>query len=308
MFGKQLAKAVRLVGYHWIKFRHDHEKFEHEIAITAIFKNESDNLQEWLQFHTGVGVDHFILYNNNSCDAFQDILAPWIEAGRVTLIDWPRGHQRGAYNHSLRRFRGKCRWIAFIDLDEFLYSPADRYLGTALADYQDHAVIFVYWLLFGSSGHETRPNGYVLDAYTQCLDADAAADDDFDHRFDNKPENYVTGWAKDGKSIVNPRKVQSMNPHRPRSLFSGEILDENSKIPLTRGETASMSFEKFRINHYWAKSKQELSHKLQRGFIANPRRPPGNLDRWLERAEGLNVSENLDIQGIWNRIKHEQGL
>ena len=47
---------------------------------------------------------------------------------------------------------------------------------------------------------------------------------------------------------------------------------------------------------------------MQKGDIFNPRRPPRNLDRWLERAEGLNGSENRDIQKIWEKIKSEQGL
>lgn len=303
-----LTRFVRFAEYGWIRARYDRVEFKHELAIAAVFKDEAANLEEWLQFHSGVGVDHFILYNNNSSDDFRKVLEPWVGAGRVTLVNWPRGHQRAAYNHVIRKFRGRCRWIAFIDLDEFLYSPSDRHLTAALRDCESRAVIFVYWILFGSSGHDTRPDGYVLDAYTQCLDARAAARDSFDHRLDGAPENYVTGWAKDGKSIVNPRKVKYMNPHRPRTMFSGDVLDENLKAPLTRGEASSLSFLQFRINHYWAKSRQELVQKLSKGFIANPRHPKRNLERWLEREEGLNISENRDIQGIWKQIKKERGL
>lgn len=230
-----LKWVAQRAEYYWIRARYRDVDFEYDLAIAAIFKDEAADLEEWLQFHSGVGVDHFILYDNGSSDNFREVLAPWLGAGRVTLVDWPRGHQCAAYNHSIRGFRGRCRWIAFIDLDEFLFSPATRYLPTALQDYKSNAAIFVYWILFGSSGHETRPGSYVLDAFTQCLDAHAAAADSFDHMLDETQDNYVTGWAKDGKSIVNLRKVKSMNPHRPKTLFSGEILDENLKPPQTRG-------------------------------------------------------------------------
>jgi hypothetical protein len=288
--------------------RHGRSEYQHDLAIGAVFKDEAANLDEWLHFHSGVGVTHFYLYSNNSSDNYLEVLSPWLAEGRVTLIDWPRGNQRGAYTHCIRKVRAQCRWIAFIDLDEFLYSPSDRYLPDALRDYQGCAAIFVYWILFGSSGHETRPQGYVLDAYTQCLDATEAARDQFDHLYDNTPKNYVTGWAKDGKSIVDPRKVRTMNPHRPRTLFTGDILDENLQPPLTRCEDSSLSFERFRINHYWAKSTQELTQKLHRGRIANPRHPPKNLDRWLERSQCLNGSEDQDIQEVWGKIKNDRGL
>lgn len=303
-----IAKVFNSLSYRWIIMRYGRKKFKHNIAIGAIFKNEASNLFEWLSFHSGVGVTHFFLYNNNSTDNYFEVLSPWIEKGQVTLIDWPKGNQRGAYTHCIRQVRAQCRWIAFIDLDEFLYSPSERTLCDALKDYEGSTAIFVYWVLFGSSNHEIPPKGYVLDNYTHCLFGKEAEQDQFDHRLDGKLENYVTGWAKDGKSILDPRKVSIMNPHRPKVVFTGEILDENRKHPLTRGKMSSLSFNRFRINHYWAKSTQELTQKIQKGFISNPGRPSTNLDRWKERAKGLNTSENLDIQSLWTKIKNERNL
>ena len=303
-----ITKIINSLSYRWIEMRYAKKKFKHNIAIAAIFKNEASNLFEWLTFHSGVGVTHFYLYNNNSTDNYFEILSPWIENGQVTLIDWPKGHQRGAYTHCIRQVRSQCRWIAFIDLDEFLYSPSDPSLCDALKDYEGSTAVFVYWVLFGSSKHDKPPKGYVLENYTHCLFGEEAEQDQFDHHFDGKIENYVTGWAKDGKSIVDPRKVRIMNPHRPKILYTGKILDENMKYPLTRGKMASLSFRRLRINHYWAKSSQELTQKIQKGNIANPSKPQRNLSRWKEREKGLNKTENLDIQPLWANIKKEYNL
>jgi len=99
-----------------------------------------------------------------------------------------------------------------------------------------------------------------------------------------------------------------MNPHRPKIVYTGKILDENMKYPLTRGKMASLSFRRLRINHYWAKSSQELTQKIQKGNIANPSKPQRNLSRWKEREKGLNKTENLDIQPLWANIKKEYNL
>src|SRR5690606_2094290 len=161
-----------------------------------------------LTFHSGIGVDHFYLYNDQSDDGFDRVLEPWMAKGMVTLIDWPRLGQVKAYNHCLKSCRHRTRWLALIDIDEFLFSPIEKDLKTVLASYRDVPAIFVYWVLFGSSGHRSRPAKPVVESYTRCMDPEAAIHDDFDHRFEPGLEHYVTGWSQDGKSIVNPRMVR----------------------------------------------------------------------------------------------------
>ena len=50
--------------------------------------------------------------------------APYIEDGTVELNDWPLfPGQVQAYNDCIERHREDSRWIAFVDIDEFLFSP-----------------------------------------------------------------------------------------------------------------------------------------------------------------------------------------
>lgn len=277
--------------------------FRHELAICAIFKNEAHCLDEWLTFHAGVGVEHFYLYDDASSDNFRGVLHPWRKRGLVTLIDWADGEQSSAYNHCLRRFRMQARWLAFIDLDEFLFSPRHLDLRAALRQYPDVAAIFMYWVLFGSAGHQTRPAGSVLESFTLCLPPEAADRDTFDHRNEPGKRHYVTGWAKDGKSIVNPRLVKQYAVHRPQTLWAGRALDENRCIPRQRAPDCVLSFENFRINHYWSKSIEELRAKVARGSVCDKRRPPRDIERWLAREAMLNQTEDRVILEHWNRIR-----
>ena len=41
-------------------------KNSYKIYITAIMQNESKYLEEWLNFHEKLGIDGFILYDNNT--------------------------------------------------------------------------------------------------------------------------------------------------------------------------------------------------------------------------------------------------
>ena len=70
-----------------------------------------------------------------SADDHREVLAPYVEDGIVSsrLAGATRG-QIAAYDHCLKGTRRGSRWIAFIDLDEFLFSPTGRPLPEVLAD------------------------------------------------------------------------------------------------------------------------------------------------------------------------------
>ena len=132
--------------------------YRHELAICAIFREEAPFLDEWITFHAGVGATHFYLYNNFSTDEFRTVLKPWIAGGLVTLTEWPVPvGQVAAYRHCLGRARRECRWLAFIDVDEFLFSPQVTDIRSILRRYSDLPALDVWQLFFGSGGHVARP-------------------------------------------------------------------------------------------------------------------------------------------------------
>jgi hypothetical protein len=286
--------------------RNRRRKFRYELTACTMFQNEAPYLDEWLTLHRGVGVEHFYLYNNRSTDNYREVLDPWIRKGLVTLLDWPGfGGQVAAFNDCIRRFRMQARWIAFLDADEFLFSPEARDLRTILPRYESFPAIFVYWILFGSGGHQSRPKGSVIENYTRCLDLDAASSDDFEHGHAHlEKETYVTGWAKDGKSIANPRLVKHYYVHQPEQVWDGVVVDEKMRPHLRRlPGTIDLSCSVFRINHYWSKSIEDISSKVLKGNASWQSRPTGKLERWLERESHLNRTKDETLLTIWRDIK-----
>jgi len=285
------------------------KNFRYELAVAGIFKNEGPFLEEWLTLHRAVGVDHFYLYNNDSTDGFREVLGPWISKGLVTLFEWPgTGGQRSAYNHCIRRFRSHARWIAFLDVDEFLFSPENQDLRKVLPRYQGAAAIFVHWVLFGSNGHMTPPEGSVIEAYTRCLDLESARNDAFDHKNNHYERDlYVTGWAKDGKSITNPRLIKNYYVHKPEEVWSGKTVDEKMRTPMQRvSGYADISCDILRINHYWSKSIQDITRKVERGNACWVDTPSQRLERWLDRESHLNKTEDKTLLELWERIRREK--
>ena len=102
------------------------------LAVGAIFRNEARYLPEWIGFHLRQGVERFYLYENNSSDDWEAALAPFGDV--VELHRFPRHPgQLAAYADCLDQHRRDTRWIAFIDIDEFLFSPTGRSLPDVLA-------------------------------------------------------------------------------------------------------------------------------------------------------------------------------
>ena len=126
--------AMKAASYLWSLIpgnysARDPECFKYKLAVTAIIKNESRYLSEWIDYHLLVGIEHFYLYNNGSTDSTAEVLKPYIESGTVSLIDFPgQVKQLPAYHDALHRYMNECKYMAFIDADEFL-RPLDRNLS-----------------------------------------------------------------------------------------------------------------------------------------------------------------------------------
>lgn len=220
-------------------------KRSHQLAVCAIFKDEAKNLGEWIAFHQSVGVDHFYLYDNGSTDNCTEVLADDIRSGLVTYTNWPDyPGQVSAYQDCVKRFSGQARWIAFIDVDEFLFSPQQKDLSRVLDRFRDCHGLFVYSYHFGSAGHRERPTMQTIHAYT-----------------------LREAIPSCGKTIANPRWIREIaNPHGFRYWGWGhQTLDTECKIAEPSGK--SRPVDVLRINHYWSRSLEDLQAKIVRGDV-----------------------------------------
>jgi hypothetical protein len=225
------------------------------LSACAIFRDEADYLQEWIEFHRLVGVERFFLYDNGSVDDWRTVLAPYTHDGTVRVRDWP-ARQYEAYDDCLARHGAESRWIAFIDLDEFLFSPTGAALPEMLARYEPYPAIGVHWCVFGASGHEQKPNGLVIESY-----------------LDRTTEPLRNRWIK---SVVDPartRKCASSHAFRYRADGARayavdeqlrELRDDQPRGQpgSNAGWSSDISFDLLRINHYKTKSREEWERKL----------------------------------------------
>ncbi len=290
----------------------------HYLSVCAIFKDEASYLEEWIRFHLAQGVEHLYLYDNNSADSGSVIVDPFVRTGKVTLIPWPtleeNAGQRKAYMHCLETYGADSQWIAFIDIDEFLFGVNEP-LPELLREYEAHPALYVHWQTFGSSGHIARPPGSVI-------------------------ENFIrrapTNWARNrqGKSIVNPETVASPHKHdklhqflphqldyrggqravqedhvvvpsrerglagfwiRIKKLLGAKRFIIGGRFPMLfdpyngrAGKPSRVRVNRIRINHYITKSREEYDLKVKR-FAARSYKYTLDFFRFHDRNEIVDV-------------------
>lgn len=247
------------------------------LSAVAAIKNEAPYLDEWLGFCVLEGIDHVLLYDNASTDHTREVLRPWIAAGYVELVDWPlhwkSGAQTKAFVDALGRLRGRTRWAAFIDVDEYLFSPTGEQLPAVLQRYEGHAGVIVNWQCYGSSGHKTRPPGLTIESYTRRARTNWARNRRVKTIVDPllavRPRSAHLFDVEDGTSLVTEdetpvRVVRTANGRRMLRHVAARLpylpFDPYSK---TEPSIRQVSVSGLRINHYVTRSEEEMPLKYK---------------------------------------------
>ncbi|UYO52478.1 glycosyltransferase family 92 protein [Rhodopseudomonas palustris] len=246
------------------------------LAVVAIFRDEAPFLDEWLRFHEAVGVGHFYLYNNFSTDHFRDVLAPWIARGLVTLTDWPvECGQLAAYRHAAKTYRMDTKWMAFIDIDEYLFSPIAEKVTRVLENRFDNApAIGVFSPYFGSSNVEERPQTPIARAFTRRAVLSTIS----------------------AKTIANPRWIYSIRNAHLFKYWAGTTVDTNGH-PLKADQPV---LDVLRLNHYWSRSLSDLRDKIARGEVTPT--IPRTREWYFNFERKMNAEDDTSILPVLDRV------
>jgi hypothetical protein len=244
---------------------------KHYLSLCAILKNEATYLEEWLRFYRQIGVEHFFLFDNGSTDGTIDLLARWRKAGWATTYQThDSAAQVGIYRHCLNAHAKDSHWIIFVDIDEFFYSPRQHDLRVLLQDYEEEAGVVANWLMFGASGHQCRPTGLTTLNFTRRCEVDLCTFEPAllkePHLEPKDPQSYHK-VCEHVKSIINTRDVLDIGPSPHEFRYRPGRLPVNANhLPISGPFSDDLSaVQSLRINHYFSRSWEEFSIKLNRG-------------------------------------------
>jgi len=237
----------------------------YKFIVCSVFKNEAHILEEWLLHYLNRGVEHFYLVNDNSNDEYMKIIEKY--SNYITLYHndiqtKEVGRQILIYEKYFRNILTNSKWVAILDLDEFLYSPYEINLPNVFEKYNEYSQIRIIWLQFGSNCHLYQPQS-VVDGFTKRAIIDTT-----------KPYfSYKTVFK--GETLIS----FSIHSHR----VSGNEIFLNYK---------EYNNQQLLINHYSIQSQD---------FFLKIKATRGDCDNWADHTKikrNLDYFNSYDINEI----------
>jgi len=218
----------------------------YELAAMIRVKDEARFLPEWMAHHVNVGFQHIFVYDNNSTDGIEGVIAPFVERGLATYVPWAPVPASPSCDYDfLTRFGSRCRWVAFFDADEFLVESRTGELAAVLREHADRPAVAVCWRYFGSAWHETIPRGLVTEQ--------------FDHA-DAVYNRHVKVIARPSH-IVRHRNSHNFYYARGRLAVTpeGHRVFGSFITPPTQA--------RLELRHYVYRSREDYERKTRRGYV-----------------------------------------
>ena len=168
--------------------------------------------------------------------------------------------QYPVYRDAVFRYRDKARWIALIDLDEYLYPVKKNDIKEILKDFENYPGLSVSSIFFDCNGVEKRAeNSLVIETFTRM-----------------STKNLNRGNVS-VKTIVNPKEVLHVfHPHNQIYKNKQLSVDENFKKMNAKKFwcTNGAKLKKIRLNHYYTKSVEEYMQKVQKEYADQTTKRP----------------------------------
>ena len=247
--------CVKVISY--IFKAKEKKTYKYDLSFVCIFKNEIPYLKEWIEYHKLVAGEnanvHFYMFDNKSTDNPKQVLLPYIKNKEVTYsyVNAENYPQNQIYSYASLKYRNKTKYMAFIDIDEFLVpvqdTPLLQVLENIFSTSSDIGGIGINWLCFGSSGHLKKPDTPVIESYTMR-------------------SNYDYEANKHIKTIANPRKIKwFFCCHFPKYHKNFHNVNDSLE-PIFDFYNDHREYKLLRLHHYASKSFEEAQARENKGF------------------------------------------
>lgn len=234
-------------------------------------------LEEWCNWHLGIGFEHIYIFENNSKNKFSTSLK------NVTIYDYnikrAMNPQIRCYQNFIKNFRKKTKWCAFIDDDEFIVPFEEPHnINIILKQYEYFPALSINWLMFGSSGYSKDDNESLIKKFTRRC------------KFVNMHVKLIIKISEATKWITPHHCI-----YRNKKLAVDE--DKNKVI---NSFNKKKECKKISINHYHTKTIEEWKSKIIRGRPNS--RINRNLNTWFELDKIYSEVEDNRIIQIYNKL------
>lgn len=239
---------IKMVSADWMTFH------LHSDGSNKKMRNETTHLFEWIEYHREMGVQHFVIYDNDNEDhvgPLKQLLLPYIERGIVTYAWFPlpfcevdhggwKGYSSGrghfaAELSALHRFGAYTRYYGDIDVDEmYALRPTSKthqsqpllpLLRKKLEDEHFDVVTFKPYVMAACNGAHVNPSMLRMEQW-RCFTGQHYADQKIIMRADRMLYYAVhypvttVNWTTPRKYNLNEEKEGLLVHYRKKNEYT----------------------------------------------------------------------------------------
>ena len=238
------------------------KNYKYFFCFSSMGKLENMYVKELIDYYKNIGVNKFILGDNNDKDSerLADILQKEIDEGLVDILDFTgrKKHQTEFFQDSYEMYKDKCRWMSFYDFDEFLeIKEGNRFLSVESYFTEDKFencdVILINWLIYSDNNLLKYDNRSMNERFTKAL-------------HESNTNRFVKSIIK-GNIRYNPwdkdQTSHRPNHHLKTCLYNGQRAKTfNDVLKPPRVDNVY-------IKHFITKTIEEyIKNKLNRGYTS----------------------------------------
>jgi len=248
-----------------------------------MIKNETENLNGWLEHYVNQGVEHFFIISNNSTDNVENFVETSLYKNMITLLfdnrdvnpystHNPLLHKQILCDNFYRNVKESSEWAILVDIDEFMYGKN----GYTLSSYidtigSDIGCVYVYWNIFKPTMDSLGNIAEKFDYKTSNtrINLDIIENLSYDIKFASKfgKSLFRTSMLDDNKKLWIHKVPTNGKIVTNYGTESNYVYDNDDVI-----EYSEENYKKLNIclNHYVIRNIKDFNSKIKQ--LENPYR------------------------------------
>ena len=277
--------AIIIIAFNTqINNKKQEQNYKYFFCFLAMGKGENIYAREVMDYYKNLGVDKFYIAdnNNNDTEGFSEIYKKEISDGLVEILNF-RGRKKDQtqlYGEMYQMYKHECKWLSFLDFDEFLVLKKNGKNMTVheyLSDpnFEKCDVVLINWIMYSDNNMVRYINKTMNERFTKPLYYSHA------NRFVKTIMRGNFKWNPWGYSVT---------PHRPQA--HKKTCDCYGKRAKTFNDVLKPPrIKDIYIKHFGIRTAEEYIAKVKRGH-------PGNLV--------LFYDERIDNFFHFNQVTEEK--
>jgi hypothetical protein len=274
-------------------------------VICAIVKSEEAYLDEWINYHLGIGFSHIFIYDNSYHFDLQQWGAEQAQAGRPVTVRHHTGiaQQAAVYSQCTNQIHAAnlAESVAYLDIDEFLVMRHHDHVNDFMDEHCAEGSVSLSWVHMGSNNRSTYEPLPIS------------------KRFDLRWADETDGGL--GTKLYHVKTLARVKDIQLDGVFNAHYLD--LKPPATRKDVHGQEFKVARkktidnrtddiaaIYHFRSRSEKEYAEKFQRGRVGSQATEKDFLEATMFYAAqgwGIEVGDFPD-DSVWEILKKHSPL